>query len=75
MLRRQDVPTTYYLDGSFYAARVSSFINDPSVDSDSYAFVSNFFSQFEIDSLDDFTLLEAIISYFGTPSWVTSPHQ
>ena len=75
-LRRQDVPTTYYLDGSFYAARVSSFMNDPSfVDSDSYAFVSNYFSQFEIDTLDDFILIEAIISYFGTPSWVTSLHQ
>lgn len=71
-LRRQDVPESFYLDGSFYASRVLAFHENPSfVDTKTHAFVSNYFSQFEIDSLDDFVLLEAIISHLGLPCWVS----
>ena len=67
-LRRQDVQSSFYPDGSFYLSTVAAFRNNPGFYEESTgSFVNNFFSSFEIDCLDDLKLMEAIFSHIGPP--------
>lgn len=69
-IRRQEIPSTYYLDGSFYASTVSEFMIDPCfLGHETMSFVSNQLSSFEVDSRFDLELYRAIFAYFGPPSW------
>ena len=68
--RRQDISTSYFLDGTFYASRVDSFIDNPTfLDSNTFPLIVNQLCQYEIDSLLDLKLYQAIFSFFGAPSW------
>ena len=70
-LRRQDTGDFFYLDGTFYASSILSFKQDPVFSElGVHCFESNFFSSFEIDTLDDFNLHECIVSHLGVPSWL-----
>ena len=61
--RRQDMPKSYYLDGSFYASSILDYIVNPTFVSDStVGCISNYWSSFEIDYHDDFLLCELIMS-------------
>ena len=67
-LRRQDIDSTFFLDGTFYSSRVSSFISNPSfVDDQTLSIESSYFSAFEIDLINDLLLYEAIFSQVGPP--------
>jgi len=67
-LRRQDIQKAYYLDGTFYMSYVDSFVANPGfIDSSTNAVLSDYFSSFEIDCENDFSLMEAIFSCVGTP--------
>lgn len=69
--RRQDVSTSYFLDGTFYASTVKSFIQNPTfLDSGTHSFVSNPLSSFEIDTFFDLQLYRSIFQFFGPPPWV-----
>lgn len=63
--RRQDMSQSYYLNGSFYASPILNFISNPSFITDTtVGCITNFWSTFEIDYLDDFLLCELIMSKF-----------
>lgn len=69
-MRRQDISTSFYLDGSFYASTVEAFLQNPGfLDEDTKTIVSNPLSSLEVDSKIDLELYRAIFSYFGPPSW------
>ena len=67
-LRRQDIESVFYLDGTFYASNVSSFKSSPTfLDKNTKSIQSSFLSSFEIDDINDFNLYEAIFSFMGPP--------
>ena len=69
-IRRQEISSSYFLDGAFYASTVEAFLNNPTfLDSTTKTIVSNPLSSFEVDSRFDFELYRAIFSYFGPPTW------
>ena len=69
-VRRQEIPSTYYLDGSFYASTVDAFLQKPGfLDATTKTVVSNPLSSLEVDSKFDLEMYRAIFSYFGPPSW------
>ena len=69
-LRRQDIDKYHFLDGSFYASRVSAFIDSPTfTNTTTSTIVSNYFSSFEIDTFDDFQLFEYIMSSIDLSSF------
>lgn len=68
--RRQDISSSFFLDGTFYASRVDAFVDNPTfLDQSTSPLVVNPLSTFEIDTLFDLQLYRAIYSYFGAPSW------
>ena len=72
-VRRQDIVSTYYLDGSYYASNVQAFLDNPTfLDDSTKSIVSNPLSSFEIDCSFDFEIYQAIFAHFGAPSWYTS---
>ena len=67
-VRRQDIKKTFYLDGSFYFSKISSFIESPGfLELNTYGFINDFFSGFEIDNIQDLNLMEAIFLKNGAP--------
>ena len=67
-LRRQDIQKSFYLDGSFYLTYVKSFLEKPFfLEERTGSIVSNLFSSFEIDDINDFILMEAIFKHVGIP--------
>lgn len=67
-IRRQDVPPTFYLDGSFYSAKVSSFKkNNSFISNKTKTIFTDLFTSLEIDTIEDFTLLECLFKQFGPP--------
>ena len=71
--RRQDISTSFFLDGTFYASRVDAFVDDPTfLGSSTSPLPVNQLSSFEIDSLLDLQLYRAIFAFFGPPPWYSS---
>ena len=67
-LRRQDIAPAYYLDGSFYISRIGDFMDRPGfLDDSTVAFVSDYFSSFEIDCENDLQLMRGIFQSIGLP--------
>ncbi len=67
-LRRQDIKKTFYLDGSFYLSYISEFVNYPGFYGEGTgSFINDYFSSFEIDSLEDLQLMQSIFSNIGAP--------
>ena len=67
-LRRQDVRKAYYLDGSFYISYVHAFLDEPGfLACNTLAVLNDYFSSFEIDCLDDLSLMRAIFTHIGLP--------
>ena len=70
VLRRQDLPKSYFLDGTFYASTVKAFIENPTfLDAKTHSLISNPLSAFEVDSFFDLQLYRSIFQFFGPPSW------
>jgi len=68
--RRQDIPKSYFLDGTFYASVVEDFVRNPTfLDLTTHSFVSDSKSSFEVDSFFDLELYRSIFQYFGPPVW------
>lgn len=68
--RRQDISTSFFLDGTFYASRVDAFVDNPTfLDPSTSPLPVNKLSTFEIDSLTDLQLYRAIFAFFGPPTW------
>lgn len=69
-IRRQDISSTFYLDGSFYASTVEAFLQNPGfLEESTKTIVTNPLSSLEVDSKFDLELYRAIFSYFGPPAW------
>jgi len=69
-IRRQEIPSTYHLDGTFYASTVDAFLKNPGfLDASTKTIVSNPLSSLEVDTKFDLDLYRAIFSYFGPPPW------
>ncbi|WP_413391308.1 cytidylyltransferase domain-containing protein [Prochlorococcus marinus] len=67
-LRRQEITKSYFLDGTFYASKVKDFLDKPTFLSEGTgSVVTDLYSSFEIDSIDDFMLLESIFKNIGEP--------
>ena len=68
--RRQDISTSFFLDGTFYASRADAFVDNPTfLDSSTSPLLVNKLSAFEVDDLMDLQLYRAIFAFFGAPSW------
>ena len=66
--RRQDVKSTYLLDGSFYASTVENFLKTKSfISENTDTVITDFYTSLEIDSKEEFELLEMIYKKFGCP--------
>ena len=66
--RRQDIPDSYYLDGTLYSDSVSSFKENPTFLSiNTKSIVTNYLSSFEIDNAIDLEMYRAIFNHFGSP--------
>tara|TARA_B100001989_G_C24551861_1_gene475892 strand:+ start:35043 stop:35792 length:750 start_codon:yes stop_codon:yes gene_type:complete len=67
-MRRQEIIKTYFLDGSFYFSNVKAFKdNHGFIGESTGTFETNYFSTFEIDTYNDFKLLESLFESFGMP--------
>ena len=61
--RRQDMTQSFYLNGSFYASSILDFISNPTfITEKTVGCITNFWSSFEIDYLEDFCLCELIMT-------------
>jgi len=69
-VRRQDLSKSYFLDGTFYASIVRSFIENPTfLDTKTHSLIPNPLSSFEVDSFFDLQLYRSIFQFFGPPEW------
>lgn len=61
--RRQDVKDTYFLDGSLYISKISTFLSKKSFYHEkTLPFIVPYWKSFEIDTYLDFICIEAIIT-------------
>lgn len=66
--RRQDVKSTYLLDGSFYASTVGNFLKTKTfITQNTDTILTDFYTSLGIDSKEEFQLLEMIFEKFGAP--------
>ena len=66
--RRQDLEASYLIDGSFYSSTVKNFVDIQSfISDDTDTVVTDLFTSLEIDSKEDFQILELIFERFGSP--------
>ena len=67
--RRQDMPQSVYLNGSFYASSVLDYISNPTfIKEDTVGYLTNYWSSFEIDYTEDFMLCEIIMNFLLSSS-------
>ena len=63
-LRRQDLDPCYFLDGSIYLSSIESLKNNCGFyHSSTYAFILSKWKSLEIDDLDDFLMVEALMTH------------
>jgi CMP-N,N'-diacetyllegionaminic acid synthase len=61
--RRQDIKSTYFLDGSLYISKISTFLSKKSFyHKNTLPFVVPYWKSFEIDTYLDFVCIEAIMT-------------
>ena len=62
--RRQDISSTYYLNGAFYTSRVRDYITDPNFCTNAtIGTKTSYFTDIEIDNEEDLELARAVFKY------------